>query len=375
MTPLATYIYKTRAAALWLARPHVLFFALPYLMILLAAGTIAQKDIGLFEAQRRFFSAFITWAGPVPLPGSYLVLGLIGLSLAAKFFLASPWHRDRAGTVLTHLGILLLLFGGLITAMSAKETFLVIPEGESRNQSASYHDRVLAVETKDGRVVAAYPFAALESGLIIIPPEGGFTIAIDKTCRHCTAQAPADDAALIGMAAKMDLIPADNEPEDELNLSGATFTIAGAADGQDGTYITLEDIPVRPEITTREEETLIVYMRRDMTTLPFSIRLVDFVEEKYPGMIQAKGFHSDVIVEDNGVEWPARIAMNEPLRYKGYTFYQSSFTRGEDGTERTVLSVVRNAGRAFPYLASAVIFAGLLLHLVLRLKQEGKAGR
>jgi hypothetical protein len=65
--------------------------------------------------------------------------------------------------------------------------------------------------------------------------------------------------------------------------------------------------------------------------------------------------------------------MNEPLRYKGYTFYQSSFSLRPDG-EYSVLSVVRNKGRVFPYLASLLIFAGLLLHLVIRLRERnGKA--
>lgn len=372
MTPLDTYIRKTRSALLWLARPHVLFFALPYLIILLAVGTIAQKYIGLYAAQHLYFSSFIAWIGPVPVPGSYPVLGLIGLSLAAKLFLASPWRTDRAGTILTHLGILLLLFGGLVTAATARESFMVIPEGESRTQTASYHDRVLAVETADGTVIATYPFDMLDRGATLSPPDTGLTLSIDFTCRHCTARAPDDDKMRIGMAANMDLIAAPREPEDELNLAGATFTVTGAADGQDGTYITLEDIPVRPEIATQDGKDIVIYMRRAMTDLPFAIRLVDFVEERYPGMTQAKGFHSDVVVMDDGVEWPVRIAMNEPLRYKGYTFYQSSFSRDEAGNERTVLSVVENAGRIFPYLASAVIFVGLLLHLILRLRSENR---
>lgn len=32
------------------ARPAILFYALPWLMILLVAGTVAQKDLGLYAA-------------------------------------------------------------------------------------------------------------------------------------------------------------------------------------------------------------------------------------------------------------------------------------------------------------------------------------
>ena len=362
-------IYKVKETALWLARPHILFFALPYLMALLTLGTLAQKDIGLYEAQARYFSSFILWLGPIPLPGSYPTLGLIFVSLTAKFLFASPWSRAQAGTILTHLGILLLLLGGLITGITAKESFIVIPEGGSSATISSYHDRVLAVEREDGLIIAAYPFDDLERGAIFTPIESGFTIEIEKTCRHCTAQIPADDRGRMAMAEKMDLIDAPPQPEDELNLSGVTFTVAGVNDKDDGTYITLEDIPVRPQFGD-----LVIYVRRAQETLPFAVRLKDFVEERHPGTATARAFHSDVVVEDNGVAWPARIEMNEPLRYKGYTLYQSSFTRGMDGSESTVLSVVQNAGRVFPYVASAVIFAGLLLHLILRLRRNAKAG-
>lgn len=360
-TPL---IYKAKRAALWLTRPDILLYALPWLMVILILGTLAQRDIGLYEAQARYFSSFILWLGPLPLPGSYPTLGLIFISLLAKFLIASPWNRAQAGTILTHLGIILLLLGGLITGMSAKESFIVIPEGGKSALLSSYHDRVLAVERDDGTVIAAYPFDRLVRGATFTPLEG-MTLEINKTCRHCTAQIPADDRGRIGMAEKMDLIDAAPEPEDEMNLSGVTLTITTPDEKLNGTYITLEDVPIRPTFGD-----VVIYVRRAQETLPFSIALKDFAEERHPGTATARAFHSDIVVEDGGVNWPARIEMNEPLRYKGYTFYQSSFVRGADGSESTVLSAVQNAGRIFPYVASAVIFAGLLLHLILRLRRN-----
>ena len=58
--------------------------------------------------------------------------------------------------------------------------------------------------------------------------------------------------------------------------------------------------------------------------------------------------------------------MNQPLRYKGYTFYQSSFFESSEG-EMTVLAAVKNYGRLFPYISSIVMCFGLMVHLVLRL--------
>ncbi|SVA41121.1 uncharacterized protein METZ01_LOCUS93975, partial [marine metagenome] len=70
------------------------------------------------------------------------------------------------------------------------------------------------------------------------------------------------------------------------------------------------------------------------------------------------------------------IQMNEPLRYKGYTFFQSSFIEGPEG-ETTVLAVVKNYGRLFPYISSIIMCIGLLFHLSLKLpelfnKSKGK---
>ena len=58
--------------------------------------------------------------------------------------------------------------------------------------------------------------------------------------------------------------------------------------------------------------------------------------------------------------------MNEPLRYKGYTFYQSSFIETPDG-ETSVLAAVKNYGRMFPYISSIIMCIGLLIHLFMKL--------
>ena len=41
----------------------------------LTAGTLAQKWLGLYAAQKIFFASFIIWVGPIPLPGGYTLTG------------------------------------------------------------------------------------------------------------------------------------------------------------------------------------------------------------------------------------------------------------------------------------------------------------
>ena len=71
---------------------------------------------------------------------------------------------------------------------------------------------------------------------------------------------------------------------------------------------------------------------------------------------------------EDGISKHILIKMNEPLRHKGYTFYQSSFIESPDG-ETSVLAAVKNYGRLFPYISSIIMCIGLLLHLIMKLPE------
>lgn len=101
-------------------------------------------------------------------------------------------------------------------------------------------------------------------------------------------------------------------------------------------------------------------------TLPFSLTLQDFKQAYYPGTDIAQAYKSDLMIGEGQQHWPALIAMNEPLRYKGYTFYQSSVLTLPNGEIASVLSVVDNPGWVFPYVATALLFVGLLIHAGVR---------
>ena len=71
-------------------------------------------------------------------------------------------------------------------------------------------------------------------------------------------------------------------------------------------------------------------------TLPFSIRLNDFIAEKYPGTESSySSYKSKITVEDES-SFDYDIFMNHVLDYRGYRFFQASFSPDEKGT---VLSV------------------------------------
>ncbi|PIE20185.1 MAG: hypothetical protein CSA66_01115, partial [Proteobacteria bacterium] len=149
----------------------------------------------------------------------------------------------------------------------------------------------------------------------------------------------------------------------ERNRAGLRFRVVGAG-AADGTYATLQGLRT-PESIVVDGKRYVIDLRRRRTMLPFQIQLIDFEKRLHPGTGMAKAYSSTINLIENGGSRRVVIAMNEPMRHRGYTFYQSSFVEGQQG-EATVLAVVKNVGRLFPYVSSIIICLGLLLHLLLK---------
>ncbi|MGB4058050.1 MAG: cytochrome c biogenesis protein ResB, partial [Alphaproteobacteria bacterium] len=307
----------------WMTRADMAFYLLPPLMLLLTIGTIAQKPMGLYAAQKMFFASFIVWAGPLPLPGGYTLIGLLSLSLLAKFLLRSDWSWRRAGVNLTHLGILILLFGGLSAALQSRESFMIIPEGVETAYTYDYHQRILYIFEND-TLKQSIPFKKLHGKISGLP----FEIEILNTCKNCNITKRTADGEWRGMAQFMALETKTPDKEPEADIPGLTFTINGLTPEENGTYIAFEGMP-KPVILQAGKREYKIIFGKQQDQLPFSIRLDDFKKESYPGTDKARAYSSDIVILDGGVEWPARIEMNAPLRYKGYTFYQSSFGQSD----------------------------------------------
>jgi len=101
-------------------------------------------------------------------------------------------------------------------------------------------------------------------------------------------------------------------------------------------------------------------------SLPFSLRLNDFVLERYPGSNSPSGYKSYIVLIDKAesLEKPFTIFMNNILKYKGYRFYQSSYDQDEMGT---ILSVNHDrAGMLVTYAGYGLLFLFIILSLLNR---------
>ena len=96
----------------------------------------------------------------------------------------------------------------------------------------------------------------------------------------------------------------------------------------------------------------------NVSKLPFSIQLNDFIAEKYPGTEKSySSFKSKVTVNDVD-QFDYDIYMNNILNHKGYRFFQASFDPDELGT---ILSVNRDFyGTLITYIGYILLYIGLL---------------
>ena len=95
--------------------------------------------------------------------------------------------------------------------------------------------------------------------------------------------------------------------------------------------------------------------------LPFSVKLNDFIAEKYPGTDKSySSFASEVSVIDEE-NFDYKIYMNNILNYKGYRFFQASFDPDEKGT---ILSVNYDSlGTFLTYLGYILLYIGMIVIL------------
>jgi len=357
---------KFKKIVLLLSSPKIFIFTILWMMILVVLGTLAQRDLGLYDAQQRYFSCWVTWFGIIPTPGGRTALSVMTFNL--MFFMLKPgfWTTKKMGIIITHLGVLLLLLGGGITAWFSTEGNMVIKEGESSNVIVDLFAKELVIINTDNSSydeITVISDQLLKPGNVIDSDFIPFNLEIIDYYINCKPVRRSEEASLDykGLAQNFILKRIPNEKETEINRTGMTFEITNSGESSNGIYSLFLAQQIPQTISSNGKEFTLA-LRRERTYIPFSLKLDDFKKVLHPGTNIAKSYSSDVILIDGDISRPILIQMNEPLRYRNYTFYQSSFNEGPD-IDTTILSVVKNYGRLFPYISSLTISLGILVHM------------
>jgi len=346
------------------------------LAFLVVWGTVYQAEFGLYQAQQKFFhSWFFFIFGLIPFPGTVLIMYVLFLNLLSALFFRIGIRWTNIGNIITHIGILILLAGGFFTSLLSQESSLMLKEGESSSLSTSRHQWELAVwEPRKGDVdVYAVDTNGTKPGKTIRFQELGLELAVREYYKNCSAFSGklSNENSIINASGIKVLKGKPSAMEVGENIAGGIFTVNPNSPHKQELLLYGEDVtPTRLNVDGRN---FFFSLRKKRLPLPLRITLKDFRVKYYPNSQIPKSFESAVLISgEDGIERDVLISMNKPLRYKEYTFFQSSYYIAPRGDEYTILAVVKNVGRLLPYFSSLTIFLGLLIHFLVMLFNRRK---
>ena len=352
---------------------------LAVLAALVVWGTVYQAEYGLYQAQQKFFYSWVFFIfGFIPFPGSVLVMFVLFFNLLCSLFFRIGLRLAKIGNLITHLGILILLLGGFFTFYFSEESSLMLKEGESSSMSSSPHSWELAVwEAGTGdRDVFAVDADGFTPGDSLRFEDLNLELVIKEYYENCSAylnqaSTAGPSAPVINSSGIQSLkkIPAALEIAD--NVSGIVLSVTPTAGDKQTLLLYGQD--KGPTSITTGGRSFSFSLRKKKMPLPLYITLKDFKMKMYPNSNIPKSYESHVTIKAEGtVDRDVVISMNKPLRFKDYTFFQSSYYIAQDGSEYTILAVVKNAGRLVPYFSSITIFLGLVIHFLAMLLKRRK---
>ncbi|MBE8221308.1 MAG: hypothetical protein HAW60_01105 [Bdellovibrionales bacterium] len=362
------------------AKTEIFFYSLIPLMALVVLGTVAQKYIGLYQAQATYFSSFYFLVFKyIPIPGGYTILSIIFVNLICKLFISS-WKLNKLGTNIVHIGVALLLFGGFLTAVFTQEGQITLGEGESKSYFTDYFKNELILQKvvfnknkprpkmpaffskkkPSYKVLKTWVKTDFIKNKTIFFSSAKINIQILKHFKNVglkkrNTAAPVNQK---GFITQFYLFNKKEEVKKELNSEALIFKVKE----NKLVYGIFDGMPISQTISVNDK-IFVISLRRRRYHLPINIKLIDFKKLNYTGSSKAKNYQSFIEVKNKAGLQKALVEMNQPFRYKDYTFYQASFSQ-ENNKETSVLAVVKNKGRIFPYLASLIMCFGLLFHLL-----------
>lgn len=354
-------------------------YCLAAALVLVFAGTMAQVRFGLHYVQEEYFqSLFVWWApasGPLRLPvfpGGHLIGGVLLVNLVAAHVRRFRWTWRKLGIQLTHAGLIIMLAGGLLTDLLSVSSYMRLAEGETKNYSEDAMKMELAVIDEgdpDSDQVTAIPVERLARGGEIDHGSLPFKLSVRSYWRNSRlrmigaegSSSSAVPAATQGAGARISVtsLPRTTAMNERDITSAVIEVIPRDGSPSPGTWLVSDGLNSEQRLEFGGR-TWSLQLRPARYYHPYSLTLLDFTHERYPGTEIPKNFSSKVTLNDPGksVDREVAIFMNHPLRYRGNTFYQSGFEPDDSGT---VLQVVKNPGVIAPYVACVIVSVGLLV--------------
>ena len=277
----------------------------------------------------------------------------------------------RTGIYIIHGGILLLLVGEAVTREAGVEQNMAIDEGGSAN---------MAIDTRNYELAFVNTTASTTDTVTVVPhtllkPNGKLgdaQLPVDIVVKEYLGNATlvditagAKNAATVGYG--LSKVAVQKKPTPGIDTSKVRDMPALYAElFEKGTTTSLGmylfSVEHKPHTIKLGDETFQVSLRNVQHYKPYRLELINFTFDKYMGTTKPRNYASKVrlIDDEYGINREVTIRMNEPLRHRGETYFQSGF---DDKTEKTtILQVVRNPAWTLPYIAVVLLSVGMLVH-------------
>lgn len=370
-------------------------------LVLVFIGTLAQVHEGLYNAQARFFKSWFVvgatlFGVKLPwliLPGGYTIGSALFASLVTAHFTRFHWSWRRSGIFMTHLGVILLLLGQLGTDMLSTESAMRLLAGETKNYSEDFHACELALINQslpDEDEVVAIPERFVAAKGEIKHPQLPFTVKVKEYWPNSAVEEATSGnkppVAVVpnvtaGYGKKVWVFPLPvTQDMESRNIPSATVEVFAGTESKGIWLVTAQSSASQSFEIDGKPWGLALRFKRYYK--PYSITLLDFTHDRYPGTDLPKDFRSRIRIDHpaKAERRETEIYMNNPLRYAGLTFYQLQMVDeqtareamarnpGEKVTPSSTFQVVKNPSWLTPYLACVMVGLGLavqfLIHLV-----------
>lgn len=295
--------------------------------------------------------------------------------------------KKQGGNVLLHFGVGLLMFGQFMFGDRQTEQRLTMIEGQSANAFINLDKVELTFVQRDGDEDAfiAIPDkrlrAAADRNEMISDP--ALPVDVKVTAYYANSGLKAPDQAGVkatqGLGVTVGAVEAVGAggTTGDINKASAYVEFFDKQSGDSlGTHLVSQFFSDREMLTLDPsnqdefddvqvgDDEFKVGLRFARNPKPFWVHLSDVRRVDYSGTSTPRDYRSFVRIIDpeTGEDRREQIWMNNPLRYRGETYYQSSYDRLPSGVEMTSLQVVQNSGWLIPYVACSITALGMCVH-------------
>jgi len=341
-----------------------LWFAAVLLMlcvVAMASATVFESMHGTEQALHEFYLS--RWFE--------LLLTLLGINVLAAMLARLPFTRHHVGFVVTHVSIVIILLGAIVTKLWGIDGQIGVYEGESVAEFTVREDTLVALSRVDGSKAEIDLAASAFSGFHIVQNPPAPALALGTLTGRVEWYMPdgewseqaLDDGRRVEAFEPVEPIRESRNP--------GIFVRFHAGDEEHTLWLS----KFRPaDVTLAGVPYQLLYGNKSIP-LAFELRLDRFQIVRYPGTGRPRSFESTITINDRarGGAQTRVVSMNHPVKYGGWTLYQSSYREGR--RMASFLSVSRDPGQPIVFAGYVMLMIGMTWVLVNRVAMHRNVSR